>query len=244
MRYLVISDIHSNLAALDAVLDDAPHGLPVWCLGDVVGYGPNPNECVERLRGLNPECIVGNHDWAVLGRASLDDFNLEAKTAVRWTQEQLTSENLAYLEDLPISLVKGQFTLVHGSPREPIWEYIIYPSSASLNFAYFSTLYCLVGHTHIPVVFRFRGQSGKRVCEAERFWETSTRPLGIERLIINPGSVGQPRDGDPRASYIILDTGEKIIEYHRVPYDIAQTQRLMEKANLPQRLIARLAYGW
>ena len=122
MRYLVISDIHSNLAALDAVLEDAPSGLAVWCLGDIVGYGPNPNECIERLRSLNPECIVGNHDWAVLGRASLEDFNMEARMAVRWTQEQLTSENLAYLEDLPVSLVRGRFTLVNGSPRAPIWD--------------------------------------------------------------------------------------------------------------------------
>lgn len=244
MRYLVISDIHSNLAALDAVLEDAPSGLAVWCLGDIVGYGPNPNECIERLRSLNPECIVGNHDWAVLGRASLEDFNAEARMAVRWTQEQLTSENLAYLEDLPVSLVRGEFTLVHGSPREPIWEYLIYASSAGLNFAHFSTPYCFVGHTHIPVLFRFWGQGGKRICEAERLWEANTRPLGKERLIINPGSVGQPRDGDPRASYVILDTDERTLEYHRVPYDISHTQHLMREADLPLRLSERLAYGW
>ena len=244
MRYLVISDIHSNLVALEAVLDDAPPGLAVWCLGDIVGYGPNPNECVERLQSLNPACIVGNHDWAVLGRASLEDFNEEAKAAVRWTQEQLTSKNLAYLEDLSISLVKGAFTLVHGSPREPIWEYLVYCSAASLNFAYFSTPYCLVGHPHIPVMFRFWGQSTKHVCEAERLWEANVHSLGDERLIINPGSVGQPRDGDPRASYIILDAEAGTLEHRRVPYDIGRTQRLMRKANLPTRLSERLAYGW
>ncbi len=244
MRYLILSDIHSNLTALEAVLKDAPSGLPVWCLGDLVGYGPNPNECVETLRALDPACIVGNHDWAVMDKTDIEDFNPEAKKAVLWTRAQLKPENLAYLESLPISLIKGEFTLVHGSPRKPIWEYLLHPSTASFNLAYFNTMYCLVGHTHVPILFRFREQGDKPVCEAERLCEGGAHLLGQDRLIINPGSIGQPRDGDARASYAILDTQAKTIECRRVSYDITAVQRQMEQARLPHRLIARLSYGW
>ena len=245
MRYLILSDIHSNLVALEAVLADAPSGLPVWCLGDLVGYGPNPNECINLLRELDPQSIVGNHDWAVMDKADIDDFNPEAKEAVLWTRAQLTPDNMDYLQNLPISLVQDQeYTLVHGSPRKPIWEYILHPSTASLNFAYFHTSYCLVGHTHVPVIFRFLEQESKPTCEAERLWETGTHSLGEGRLIINPGSIGQPRDGDSRASYAILDTKAGTLNLRRVPYNIAKTQQRMEKAKLPARLIVRLSYGW
>lgn len=242
MRYLIVSDIHSNLEAFQAVLEDAPPDLPVWCLGDVVGYGPNPNECIELLKTLDHECIVGNHDWAVMNKVDLDDFNPDAQLSVRWTQEQLAPENLAYLENLPLSLVRSEFTLVHGSPREPVWEYILYPPTAHLNFAYFATPYCLVGHTHVPVIFRFQSENGS--CVAEQLSEQGPQPLGEGRLIINPGSVGQPRDGDARASYAILDTEASTLEYHRVQYDVKKIQNLMEKANLPQRNVLRLSYGW
>ena len=153
MRYLLVSDIHGNLQAFEAVLQDAPPGLPVWCLGDLVGYGPNPNECIELLQSLDHECIVGNHDWAAMNKVDLNDFNPDAKQAVQWTQEQLTPASVAYLESLPATLVKGAFTLVHGSPREPIWEYILYPPIACTNFAYLETPHCLVGHTHVPIKF-------------------------------------------------------------------------------------------
>jgi diadenosine tetraphosphatase ApaH/serine/threonine PP2A family protein phosphatase len=244
MRYLVLSDIHGNLEALEAVLAHAPPGLPVWCLGDIVGYGPRPNQCIERLRALDHESIVGNHDWAVMGRVSIEEFNPDAQASIQWTQRQLTVENLRYLEDLPVSLVRGQFTLVHGSPREPIWEYILYPPIARLNFAYFGTPYCFVGHTHVPAVFRFRGQDDAGTCEVERLVENGPRPLGEGRLIINPGSVGQPRDGDARASYVIVDVDDLSVEHYRVPYDVETTQRLMAQADLPQRNIMRLSYGW
>jgi predicted phosphodiesterase len=244
MRYLIISDIHANLEALEAVLADAPSDLPIWCLGDIVGYGPNPNECIERLQDLGVECIVGNHDWAVMNKVDVRDFNPDAQTAVLWTQEQLTPENLKYLENLPLSLVKGQVTLVHGSPREPIWEYVLYPPIARLNFAYFTTLYCMVGHTHIPTLFRFRSKDGQHACEMEQPVEGGPQPIGEGRLIINPGSVGQPRDGDSRASYAILDTEAWTFEYRRVEYDVARIQRLMQKEGLPQRNIVRLSYGW
>jgi predicted phosphodiesterase len=244
MRVVIISDIHSNLVALEAVLEDAPSGAPIWCLGDVVGYGPNPNECVELLRDLKVECIVGNHDWAVMNKVDVQDFNPDAQRSVMWTQEQLKPENLTYLESLPLSLVKGQFTLVHGSPREPVWEYILYPPIARLNFAYFKTPYCFVGHTHVPVIFRFEVRNDEHVCEAEQLIEGDPLPLGEGRLIINPGSVGQPRDGDARASYAILDTEALTLEYRRVQYNIAKIQALMAQVDLPQRNIMRLSYGW
>jgi diadenosine tetraphosphatase ApaH/serine/threonine PP2A family protein phosphatase len=244
MRYRIISDIHGNLEALEAVLADGPSDLPIWCLGDIVGYGPNPNECIDLLRDLGVDCIVGNHDWAVMNKVDVQDFNPDAQLAVLWTQEQLRPENMAYLEDLPLSLVKEQVTLVHGSPREPIWEYILYPPIARLNFAYFTTPYCFVGHTHVPALFRFQVHEGQRVCEAEEPAGNGPQPLGEGRLIVNPGSVGQPRDGDSRASYVLLDVDELTLEYRRVTYDIAKVQRKMEKMNLPQRNILRLSYGW
>jgi diadenosine tetraphosphatase ApaH/serine/threonine PP2A family protein phosphatase len=155
----------------------------------------------------------------------------------------LTAASVAYLESLPTILVEGDFTLVHGSPREPIWEYILYPPIARTNFAYLDTPHCLVGHTHVPIKF-ILADSDEQVCEMERLPEDSTRPLGPGRLIINPGSIGQPRDGDARASYTILDTETLTLEHRRVRYDIRKTQHLMQKARLPSRNITRLSYGW
>jgi diadenosine tetraphosphatase ApaH/serine/threonine PP2A family protein phosphatase len=243
MRRLILSDIHSNLVALEAVLEEAPTGLPVWCLGDIVGYGPQPNECIQRLRSLDVEaCIVGNHDWAVMGKVDVRDFNLDAQRSVIWTQRQLIPVHLGYLEGLPLSVVEDGFTLVHGSPREPIWEYILYPPIARRNFEHFETQHCLVGHTHVPVAFRLN--SDHQVLKTEHLVEG--RPLLLEngRLIINPGSVGQPRDGDSRASYAILDTEVGTLEHHRVVYDIAKVQQQMEEVGLPQRNVMRLSYGW
>jgi diadenosine tetraphosphatase ApaH/serine/threonine PP2A family protein phosphatase len=243
MRYLLLSDIHGNLQAFEAVLKDAPPDLPVWCLGDIVGYGPNPNECIELLQSLDHKCIVGNHDWAAMDKVDLDDFNPDAKQAVQWTRDQLTSASMAYLESLPTILVEGEFTLVHGSPREPIWEYILYPPIARTNFAYLDTPHGLVGHTHVPIKFVL-ADDDEQICEMERLPEDGARPLGQGRLIINPGSIGQPRDGDARASYAILDTATLTLEHRRVQYDIKKTQRLMQKARLSSRNITRLSYGW
>jgi predicted phosphodiesterase len=245
VRYLVISDVHGNLAALDAVLADV--GMEtidqVWCLGDVVGYGPCPNECIDRLRGFPDHlCVAGNHDWAAISRISIAEFNPSAQVACRWTSEQLSPENSAFLADLPTRIVEGNFTLVHGSPREPIWEYIIYPSTAQLNFQFFDTQLCFVGHTHAPAIFREETPS--------RRFEISipipSTPIRIddERLIINPGSVGQPRDGDPKAAYMVLDPESKTVEYRRVPYDVGSTQRLMMDKGLPESLVSRLSFGW
>jgi diadenosine tetraphosphatase ApaH/serine/threonine PP2A family protein phosphatase len=244
MRYLVLSDIHSNLEAFKAVLDDAGTVDQIWCLGDVVGYGPDPNACVELLRSHPHLCIAGNHDWATLGKLDLRDFNPDAREANLWNRKQLTSDNLDYLEALPEKLIDGQFTLIHGSPRHPIWEYIIYTSTAETNFEYFDTPYCFVGHTHTPVVFRLCDQNGERTCEPLPPSINGPLKLGTERMIINPGSVGQPRDGDPRASYAILDDEALTIEHHRVAYPVEETQAKMMEHNLPLRLVLRLGYGW
>jgi len=246
MRYLIISDIHANLAAFKAVLEDAAGRYDkVWCLGDMVGYGPDPNECIELLAGLDHLCIAGNHDWAVLGKLDVDDFNPDARHVSLWTRSVLTESNSRFLRELPVALVKEEhFTLVHGSPRHPIWEYILYPAVAQLNFDHFSTRYCLVGHTHSPVIFYASDNPGG-VCEA-RALSANNGPesLGNHRLILNPGSVGQPRDGDPRASYGILDVDNLAFEHRRIPYPITETQERMRRLDFPSRLINRLSFGW
>jgi len=245
MRYLVISDIHGNLAALEAVLDDARMDTvdQVWCLGDVVGYGPCPNECVERLREF-PDylCVAGNHDWAAISRISIAEFNPSAQVACRWTAEQLSPDNVDYLANLPTRIVAGNCTLVHGSPREPIWEYIIYPSTAQLNFQFFDTQLCFVGHTHAPAIFR--EETSTRKFEISIPVPSTPIVINEERLIINPGSVGQPRDGDPDAAYMVFDSDSKSVEYRRVPYDVDATQGLMMEEGLPESLISRLSFGW
>ncbi len=248
MRYLIISDIHSNLAAFEAVLADAGSFDQVWCLGDVVGYGPDPNECVERLRDLPHICVVGNHDWAALGNMDTEDFNPDAKKACLWTREQLSPSNLEYLATLPKRLVEGDFTLVHGSPHQPIWEYILNPSIAQANFEHFDTRFCLVGHTHVPVVYRHSNQACDGPTSSRAQGGEGETAVGEERLIINPGSVGQPRDGDPRASYVILDADPErsapTLEYRRISYPVEITQQRMAEEDLPMRLIMRLSYGW
>jgi len=243
MRILIISDIHANLTAFQAVLDDARGEWEyVWCLGDVVGYGPDPNECVEVLRGLPHLCLAGNHDWAALGRLDIRTFNPDARKAVNWTRETLTPENTAYLDDLPTTFVIGDYTLAHGSPREPVWEYILEPLVAALNFPHFETPYCLVGHTHQPVTYELLSEQGdvEVIMPAYR----RQRHLNGRRQIINPGSIGQPRDQNPNAAYALLDTDTNTWEYRRVAYDIPAVQRRMRAHDMPERLIARLEHGW
>jgi len=246
MRCLVLSDIHSNLEALEAVLRDVGPVDQVWCLGDVVGYGPDPNACVQLLRSLSPLCIAGNHDWATLGKLDLQDFNPDAREANLWNRKQLTPDTLAYLENLPEVIEEPPFTLAHGSPRHPIWEYIIYNSTARANFDQFSTPYCFVGHTHTPVIFRLvpAGGEGGTICEQITPGVRERFELGTERAILNPGGVGQPRDGDPRASYVLLDSDALTVEYRRVEYPIEKTQAKMMEHDLPIRLVLRLKYGW
>jgi predicted phosphodiesterase len=251
MRVLVISDIHANRAALEATLEDAERiGFDfVWCLGDMVGYGPEPDWCVSRIRRLGAvyglRAIVGNHDWAVLERMDVDDFNPEAARTVVWTRRNVSDESLAWLSDLPEDPIveEERFTLAHGSPRDSVWEYILDPFIAEENFRDEKFTFCLVGHTHVPVVYTLPdGQSTVRV----------RRPVSGEvlhlpdqgRAILNPGSVGQPRDGDQRSAYAILDTEQGTWLPRRVPYPIEITQAHMRDAGLPERLITRLSFGW
>lgn len=244
MRYAIVADIHANLEAFTAILDDIEERGGVeemWCLGDVVGYGPDPHRCIELLRQYKHVCVAGNHDWAAIGRVDTAAFNPDAAIACRWTAQQLTTDDITYLGGLPLVVQKGDFTLVHGSPREPIWEYIMSPSSARENFACFQSQFCLVGHTHVPMVFSYN-EAGE--CSLNRFIANIGLKLGKNRMIINPGGVGQPRDSDPRASYAIYDDGEvRMVRLHRVPYDIVSTQDKMVKYNLPLRLVVRLSNG-
>lgn len=243
MHCLIISDIHANLVAFEAVLDDAGEDYDfVWCLGDVVGYGPNPNECVELLRSMPHLCIAGNHDWAALGRLDISTFNADARRVVTWTREQLSRQSLAYLDALPTTFVLGDYTLAHGSPREPIWEYILDPLIAALNFPHFETPYCLVGHTHLPVIFRQISERGD--CESMLPDYDSPHQMNGGREIINPGSVGQPRDSNPLASYSLLDVESGSWEHRRVEYDVSEVQVRMRKHDMPERLVVRLEHGW
>jgi diadenosine tetraphosphatase ApaH/serine/threonine PP2A family protein phosphatase len=241
MRVLVVSDVHSNLVALRAVLADASEVGAVWSLGDVIGYGPEPNACIAELRARDAVSIPGNHDYGVLGRISIEDFNSHARQANLWTRAQLTPESRAYLEALPEVRVVEGVTLAHGSPRHPIWEYLLYPSTAQASFAFFGTPLCLVGHTHVPVIYH-QSAAGERV-EAQLPGE-EPMTLGAGRYIINPGSVGQPRDGDPHAAYLIYDTVTRTAHHRRVAYDIAATQAHMRALGLPAMLSARLELGW
>jgi diadenosine tetraphosphatase ApaH/serine/threonine PP2A family protein phosphatase len=243
MRILIISDIHANLTAFETVLEDAKNDWEyVWCLGDVVGYGPDPNECVSLLRTLPHLCLAGNHDWAALGRLDIRTFNPDARKAVDWTRDTLTPENTMYLEALPTTFVIGNYTLAHGSPREPVWEYILEPLIAALNFPHFETPYCLVGHTHQPIIYEQISENGDTEAIMPAYGQL--RQLNGRRQIINPGSVGQPRDANPDAAYAILEMESNRWEHRRVPYDIAAVQKRMRQHDLPERLIARLEHGW
>ena len=238
-----MADIHSNLTAFQAVLGDveARGGVAeIWCLGDVVGYGPDPRQCIELLSQHKHICVAGNHDWAAINKLDTAYFNPAAAAACHWTAQQLTDEDRGYLENLPLVIKKGDFTLVHGSPRESIWEYLLTVGEAEENLAHFETKFCLVGHSHMPLVFRC-SESGR--CSLSPLSTEEEVALNEARLFINPGGVGQPRDGDPRASYAIYDEETGTVTLHRVAYDIKATQSRMMKHGLPMPLVTRLSYG-
>ena len=241
MRIAIISDVHSNLVALDAVLADAEgRGADaIWNLGDTVGYGPDPNGVVARLAEAGALSVLGNHDAAATGRIGTELFNWLAAEAAEWTREHLEPETAAYLDGLNEVAREGEWTLVHGTLREPTWEYLITEEAAEGHFERQETPYSAVGHTHVPLrVFRgARGVEGSTPVEGEAV------ALGEGPLCINPGSVGQPRDGDPRASYALVDGDEGTVTHHRVVYDVAETQGRMADAGLPRELAARLSAG-
>lgn len=248
MRILVLSDVHSNLAALEAVLADGASRWgavdALWNLGDTVGYGPQPSECIARLRELGAVSVAGNHDWAAAGILDAQDFNSDAARAVLWTRGRLTDDERAYLAGLPEVISEGDFTLVHGTLRAPVWEYMYSREAALAHLARQATPFALVGHTHVPML-AVQDPSQEGGCGLYRLGDgaaVSLEPKG-PRLVINPGSVGQPRDGDPRAAYGLLDTSDGRITLRRVEYDVAATQRLVREAGLPHWLALRLAEG-
>jgi predicted phosphodiesterase len=244
MRIAVLSDIHSNLAALDAVLGSLGTVDAVWHLGDVVGYGVEPDGVVERLRGIGAIGVRGNHDDAACGGESIDTFTPDARLAAEWTRGHMNADTRRYLTALPDRLdalgpPPGNYTLVHGSPREPLFEYLHTADDARDNLAAFTTAYCLVGHTHVPLILReergrFRAQ---RVEDGDRL------SLDGRRLFLNPGSVGQPRDGNSAAAFMLIDTDAAAVRWQRVRYDIEATQSAIVAAGLPTRLARRLSSG-
>ncbi len=240
MRALVISDIHANLGALETVLASAGAVDAVWCLGDIVGYGPDPNECVAILKTFsNLVCLQGNHDAAAVGDLPLESFNAEARSSIEWLRNYLSQDSLDFLKGLKPRSEINRVTLVHASPRQPMLEYLLDTYSAGENFSYFATDFCFVGHTHVPVLFTLSSEGVSLEVPVPNTTFTLQR-----RSIANPGSVGQPRDRDPRASYAIYDDAARTWSYHRVEYDVSEVQLRMEAARLPERHILRLASGW
>jgi diadenosine tetraphosphatase ApaH/serine/threonine PP2A family protein phosphatase len=239
MRLAVLSDIHSNAPALEAALEAVGDFDQLWVLGDIVGYGPHPDEVVERLRTLEAVAVQGNHDAAVLGRIPVGAFNDLARAAVKWTAQEMRPQNLAWLGQQPESRVEGDFTLAHGSPRDPLWEYLFSIPAARINLGAFETRYCLVGHTHHQLTFRDdEGQVEALLAE-----DGARLTLDDRRCILNPGSVGQPRDGDPRACAMTIETESGVVEWLRFDYDIASTQADIRSTSLPGRLADRLELG-
>ncbi len=243
MRIAVLSDIHANLPALEAVRADLPAVDQVWVLGDIVGYGPQPNEVIAMLQAMGARSVLGNHDGAAIGTVDAAYFNPDARTAIEWTAAALDDNSRAYIATLPEVRRDGELTAVHGSPRDPIWEYITSAGIAAANFAHFETRLCLFGHTHLPVAYRLVDDA----IDAQPGLPDEVVQIGPARALLNPGSVGQPRDGLPDAAYAILELADSIddstISFHRVRYEIDRTQRLMREAGLPPRLAERLSYG-
>jgi diadenosine tetraphosphatase ApaH/serine/threonine PP2A family protein phosphatase len=240
MRIAVMSDVHSNLPALDAVIEAAGAVDGWWQLGDVVGYGPDPDAVVERLQALGAAGVQGNHDAAALGGPEIDWFNPDAKRAMEWTRAAIGPATRAWLAGLQPTLVDGDRTLVHGSPRDPIWEYVTSVPVARANLSVLATRLALHGHTHLPMAWLEEDGSIEVVSPGDG----SVLELRGRRALLNPGSVGQPRDGDPRAAFMVLDTEADTVTWARVAYDIGAVQGAMREAGLPSGLIARLGAGF
>ena len=240
MRVAVISDVHANYHALEAVLHevDAARVDAVWCLGDTVGYGPRPNDCCEVVKDRADHSLVGNHDLVVLGELTVSDFNDEAAAAAIWTREVLTPESRAFLASLrPFGEVEG-VDLFHASARDPVWEYVLTEDAAQATLELSEAPLVLVGHSHIALAITV---DDGRVSGGPA--PGGSRVTLHGRWLLNPGSVGQPRDGDPRAAWLLLDFEERLAEFHRVPYSIERTQAEMRERGLPGTLAARLQRG-
>ena len=241
MRVAVISDIHGNFDALQAVLEAVEREAvdELWSLGDVVGYGPQPNECCRAVASLAVASLAGNHDLGVLGAIDLGDFSDDAAASARWTRSVLEDESRAYLAALPSSAARGGVELFHASPRDPVWDYVLTDEAAAATFALTSAPLVLVGHTHVPIAVLLREREpsggvahGGTECD-----------LTEGRWVLNPGSVGQPRDGDPRAAFLVLDFDRGSAAFHRLHYAVERTQARIREAGLPAVLAERLAHG-
>jgi diadenosine tetraphosphatase ApaH/serine/threonine PP2A family protein phosphatase len=241
MRVAVVSDIHGNLHALRALLDAvaAEEVDALWCLGDLVGYGPRPNECCAEVERAASLCLVGNHDLGVLGRIPLAEFSDDAAAAARWSQSELGTEARSYLEGLDSRATAEDVELFHASPRDPVWEYVLSDEVALAAFRLTSAPIVLVGHSHVALAFVLEDGAV----------DGAVVPGGAEidladgRFILNPGSVGQPRDGDPRAAYLVLDLDARRALHRRVAYPIERTQEEIRERGLPEALADRLAHG-
>ncbi len=242
MRACVISDVHGNLHALEAVLEAVDREAPdeLWCLGDLVGYGPRPNACCRLVAERADLCLVGNHDLAVLGEIDIDFFSPDAAQSARWTAACLEPEADAFLRSLLPTAERHGVGLYHGSPRDPVWEYVLSDDAAAGSLATAPERLVLVGHSHVALAFSL----------ADGRVDGDVAPEGMEieigtsnRWLLNPGSVGQPRDGDPRAAYLVLDLDAGLASFKRVPYAVERTQAELRDRGLPEALAARLEHG-
>ena len=239
MRYAILADIHANLEALQVVLEDAKaqgctHHV---CLGDVVGYGANPKECLDIVRAMNMPCVKGNHDEYCSSEEHLEGFNPAAAEAVNWTRTQLTDEDRQWLRDLKYTRMVTNFTIVHATLDGPQrWGYVFDKLAAAASFTYQNTSVCFFGHTHVPVAFM-----KDSVVRGGTYSKFKTEPG--KKYFVNVGAVGQPRDNNPKAAYVVYDTVDGTIEIRRLDYDIAAAQKKILAAGLPERLAERLAYG-
>jgi predicted phosphodiesterase len=242
VRIAVVSDIHGNRHAFEAVLDaiEATACTEMWCLGDLVGYGAEPDACVALARRHAAVCLAGNHDLGVRGDLPLEEFSRGAALAATWTQDTITRETLDYLLTLEPTNLEEHAGLYHASPRDPVWEYVLSPLQAELCLDVQRHRVCLIGHSHIALAFsRFEGAAASGETHADE----EDLDLGTGEWLVNPGSVGQPRDGDPRAAWLELDTENWSGVYHRTEYDIAGAAAAIRAARLPDSLAERLSFG-
>jgi predicted phosphodiesterase len=243
MRIAIISDIHANIEALESVLADikSQKADEIICLGDIVGYGANPNECIDLVKKSCSLIILGNHDAAAIGLLSTDHFNVHAKIAIDWTSENLSPDSQSFLRSLPLKENKYSHAFVHATPYEPnMWYYITSLEEAAFNFQFFETVFCFVGHTHIPIIIVLENEKEVYVHQSN---EIKYPEMTQARFLINVGSVGQPRDRNSKACYGILDTDTELFSYVRVAYDITKTQNKMRKIKMPDFLVTRLVDG-
>jgi predicted phosphodiesterase len=242
MQVAIVSDIHGNRHAFEAVLDaiELSNCEEMWCLGDLVGYGAEPDACVALARRHAAICLAGNHDLGVRGSLPLEEFSRGAALAAKWTQNEISPDTRAYLDQLDPANLDESVGLYHASPRDPIWEYVLSPLQAELCLDVQSQRVCLIGHSHVALSFsRADGAPATGQTRAP----DEELELGSGEWLINPGSVGQPRDGDPRAAWLELDTGNWTAVYRRTEYDIAGAAAAIRAARLPDSLAERLVYG-